>query len=526
GRSLWGDEAKLALNLVNRTYPELFQVLDYDQVAPVGFLLVEKAIAQMFGTSEAALRLLPLLAGIGALGVAYALARRVLSPVAVPIALAFIACSDRLVYYASELKPYALDVFLTLVILTYATFNPKTITRAQAIRAVAIGAIAVWFSYPAVFALAGAGLFSTLSALLSSWSDPKKQRGQADAALPVAHEAIAGSGGTGTATLTPVVSPEKPKPRWRHTLLVCFAWALSFLLFYLVSVQGNTGNSTLQESWGSRRAFPAALPDLDWLFYSLKRMFEKPLSFPPPVLQYLAIVTWLVGSVAFFRRGRPAAYGLLMSPLIMSLLAAYLNKYPFYSRLIVFLVPPFAMVIAEGLAFLLRQRWPVAIGSVVLAIGLLYLPVTTSARTLITPRVDEDIRPLMGYVQDNWQPGDLLYVFEKSKFQFRFYAPEYEFEPEDYVIGIDAEDLGVRDAADVRSLFREDLRALCGEARVWLLVADISVRRDTEIMLDLMGRLGQRRERVEAGGLSSFVDRYDLSACGPVALARSLQHRQ
>ncbi|MGF1537804.1 MAG: hypothetical protein ACFB4J_15175, partial [Elainellaceae cyanobacterium] len=161
GRSLWGDEAKLALNLVNRTYPELFQVLDYDQVAPVGFLLVEKAIAQVLGTSEAALRLLPLLAGIGTLAVAYVLARRVLSPVAVPIALAFIACSDRLVYYASELKPYASDVFLTLVILPYPTNNPKTITRAHAIRAEAIRSIAVWISYPAVFALAGSAQFST-----------------------------------------------------------------------------------------------------------------------------------------------------------------------------------------------------------------------------------------------------------------------------------------------------------------------------------------------------------------------------
>ena len=51
-RSLWFDEALLALNIVNRTFIGLTQPLDYNQGAPIGFLIIEKVIIQLIGNKD------------------------------------------------------------------------------------------------------------------------------------------------------------------------------------------------------------------------------------------------------------------------------------------------------------------------------------------------------------------------------------------------------------------------------------------------------------------------------------------
>ena len=63
-RSLWGDEVNLALNIIDRSYGELSQVLDNNQAAPLGFLWLEKLATQIWGNSEYALRLFPFLSSI------------------------------------------------------------------------------------------------------------------------------------------------------------------------------------------------------------------------------------------------------------------------------------------------------------------------------------------------------------------------------------------------------------------------------------------------------------------------------
>ena len=67
GASLWADEANLALNIIERPLGHLLGPLDYRQVAPPGWLILEKAAVTLFGEGERALRLIPFLGGLLAL---------------------------------------------------------------------------------------------------------------------------------------------------------------------------------------------------------------------------------------------------------------------------------------------------------------------------------------------------------------------------------------------------------------------------------------------------------------------------
>ena len=116
-RSLWFDELMLALNIINRSYPELLQPLDYVQAAPAAFLLATKYLCTLWGDGEMVLRLIPLVSGLLALALYYPLARSLTRPQAALIALGLFAFSRYAIYYSAEVKQYSTDLACTVLIL-------------------------------------------------------------------------------------------------------------------------------------------------------------------------------------------------------------------------------------------------------------------------------------------------------------------------------------------------------------------------------------------------------------------------
>ncbi|HZW88117.1 MAG TPA: glycosyltransferase family 39 protein, partial [Myxococcaceae bacterium] len=115
--SMWFDELAIALNIQRHSLGELVtHPLDFFQVAPAGFLTVVKLSSQLVGMSEFGLRLFPWLCGLAALPLFWRVAIRFLAGVPLLVALVLFAVSPSLVWYGSNVKPYAGDVAFTLLV--------------------------------------------------------------------------------------------------------------------------------------------------------------------------------------------------------------------------------------------------------------------------------------------------------------------------------------------------------------------------------------------------------------------------
>ena len=147
----------LALNIVNRNFGDLFKPLDYDQGAPIGFLLVEKTFSLIFGRSESSLRLFPLLIGLISLWLFYLLLKHFTRGASLWVGLALFAFNPRLIYYSSEVKQYIVDVAITTLLLLLALPLFREPSRKRFTTLALVGIPALWFSHPSLFVLAGIG---------------------------------------------------------------------------------------------------------------------------------------------------------------------------------------------------------------------------------------------------------------------------------------------------------------------------------------------------------------------------------
>ncbi len=464
-RALWLNEAYLALNIVNRSFSELLQPLDPFQAAPIGFLIVEKLLVQIFGNSEYVLRLFPFLCGIISLFLFCRLATHYIATKAVPIALGLFAVSDSLIYHSSEVKQYSSDVVIGLLLLYVAAIyiQSERLTTSRIALFGAIGAIAIWFSHPAVFILAGVGASLALFCLGA-----------------------------------------KEWPRIARLSIIYSIWILSFAACYFVSLRDLSHHERLLSHWsGGFMPFPPmAFSDAKWFVKTFFKIFDEPAGLSLP---HIAGLTFLIGCISMFFAKKKALL-VLISPIPFVLLASGLHSYPFSGRLLLFVAPFLLLFIAEGaeqIRVKTRHNFPI-IG--IALIGLLvFPPLLFASYHLIKPRTREEIKPVISYVVDHKQDGDLLYVYYGSWPAFEFYSDKYGFKKSDYVEGVSSRDNPSR--------YIEDLDKLRGKKRVWILFSHVRRRKskgidEERLFLDYLDSIGRRLDSFKSIGAVVYL--YDL----------------
>jgi hypothetical protein len=470
-RSLWLDEAYLAESILTYSARQLATAeLLHWQAAPVGFLLLEKFAVTLFGTSEYALRLVPLLAGLASVPLFYGVARRSLPPAGGLVALALFASVEPLVYYAAEVKQYGVDVAVGLLVLWLAlrlAARPAGVARLAGLAL--CGGAGVFLSHPSVFVLGAAGL-----ALLGS-----------------------------------LVARGLRGPAVRLCVVGC-AWAGLIAVNYVVFLRPLTRHPGLQAYW-SAGYVPRDLGAVPWLGRALHGLFGDygTMWLPLPDVAVLAAV---LGVAWLWRRDR-RLLALLALPVALALAAAALHRFPFSGRLVLFLVPGMILLVAAGVQAVVDA---VRGGTRLVPAVLVLLLVGPSAGRAVfyaaVPPGREEMKAALAHVRDHRLPGDAVYVFHASQVPFRYHRDRYGRGPDGFgLAGVETVFGGT--VASTEQALSDDLAPLRGRGRVWVLLthtAALGGPDETAIVPAILDRWGTRLDAFSAPGARLML--YDLRA--------------
>jgi hypothetical protein len=341
---LWGDEAFLAINFLDRGYGEVLQPLDYGQICPLLFLWIELTIVKLFGFSEASLRIFPLVCGVASLFLFRHAAGRLVRGLPLLLAVGFMAVSVHPIRHATDVKPYASDLLMALALLAPAFEWWRAPQKTGWLWVLAaLAPVAVLLSHPSVFVVGGLALGLALSV------------GKTD-------------GG---------------RARLPFVVFLLGAAATFFLQYALIT--GDQSRDTL-ESY-RHGIWAPAFPPLDhplqvpgwFLNVNTGAMFAYPLG-GMNGRSSATTLCFVVAAIFLWRRGRRAVLLALLGPFLLTLGAAALGRYPYghAARQMQFVAPAICLLGGLGAALLLRATpWPHLrpwlVGAVVLLLAFLAL---------------------------------------------------------------------------------------------------------------------------------------------------------
>jgi hypothetical protein len=322
---LWWDEAFLAVNFIRRDYRDMLLPLDYNQVCPVLFLWIELAVVRLVGFSAWSLRLFPLVCAVLGVVVFRHAAGRVVRGLPLLLAVAIFAVSFHPIRHAADVKPYATDLLVGLVLLALVFEWRRTPDRSVWLWVLAaVGPLALALSHPAVFVAGGV---------------------------------VVG--------LLPAVAQARRRHVWLAYALFVANTALTFALLYAVftRAQSSATLGAMQAQWTA--AFPPLgdpLALLRWMAsVHTGGMFAYPCGGERGASS-LTTFLFVVGSAVLWRQGRRTVVLSCLAPFGVALAAAALRRYPYGgvahgspARVMQYLVPGICLLAGVGASAILAR---------------------------------------------------------------------------------------------------------------------------------------------------------------------------
>ena len=298
--SFWADEAGLGINIINKSYLELFKGLDNLQACPVGFLVLTKSLLDLFKTNnffyrDLILRFVPYLSGMLSLPLFYYLCKLIFNDNKIKIltAFGFISLAKLPIIYSAQYKQYSTEMLISVLLLI--VFYKLLIKNSLKIYYYIIIAIAPWFSF--------SSLFIITSGYIALFIKDKKQ--------------------------------------FFKGLIVPL---LSMGILYLISLRfvfASTYND-MTNFWQNCYAFFSFNHPLR-PFFRFGDLYASD-KYMTLVLGFIIIYAWV--RYCFCKKDLFLRI-LMILPFILLIIASFLHKYPASCRLLLFIMPISAIVISE-----------------------------------------------------------------------------------------------------------------------------------------------------------------------------------
>ncbi len=388
-RSLWYDEATLALNIIEKDFVQLVSPLDYNQVAPILYLYIQKTLTLILGEHDFVLRISSLVGGIAFLYFSYVLAKKLLDQTGALITTALLAISYPLVYYSTEAKPYMLDA-LTFVILFLFYFKIKEHRRGKIYFSIA-GIVAVWFSFPSIFVLASIGLFSIHEQPISKLTFKKGF----------------------------------------EILGMHLPWVMSFLLNYYFVIHGHSNAGQMTSFW-EQHFMPSLFPLDKFLVWNAKhfaQLFYTILGFGKWI-SVLCICLFLLAISQIIKK-KDFKILLFCFPLVLHLGLSYFHIYPFVERLVLYSAFSFAFLTAYGLECIKSYQLkllPISLIAV-LIISLAFITIKK------LPIEREEAKLVIKILNNKVEPKNNIYVYYGAAPAIKFYRKKLLINEDKIVYG-------------------------------------------------------------------------------------------
>lgn len=445
-RSLWLDECYLATSLIKMNYIELVtHPLDYQQKAPIGFLWSVKTCIYLLGTNEMVLRLFPMLCGIVSIVLFIPVARYFLRPLAAVTAVAILAMAPPLVFHSVEIKQYSTELLATVLILYIYIRYQHRLTWGSLLTWGLSGAVILWFSYSSIFILAGIA--------------------------------------------TGISCKNLYKRDWKlffRQLVPFLLWLAGFALNYLLFTHKHAESKWAAEWFDFYHYFmplpPVNMEELRWYPAALYHLIAYPLGLSwklytgnSVLLKAILNTPWLpliglfYGIWLFIQEKKYAL--ILLFPFLFMCLASGLKLYPLNERFWVFICPLLLLFIVKGIdqigSFFKSERM-----KLLLFILLIAAPVYSAVQTLAYP--DEFIihkrsfqKQALAYINSQFKPGDLVYVYWNDLPGYRFYKHTYTYN----FTALEGGDYRKISTSypDYLNHLQKDFKSFEGKKRIWVI---------------------------------------------------------